>query len=190
MCRRQVSAVLSCVFLFGLAACGSSVTRPSDSSATTVTSGARSVSPTNPLGAVSIELTDLGKKRAVETPEFSSDALLSSVKQALSARGLLTEPAPAGAPTLTVEITGMRVRGAASAIVLGVLAGADTLHGVVYLKNEKGDTIDTFKVDVSYAWGGVGGRPTGTRMTWMYGEFAKDVAENLTAKQSASQQKR
>jgi hypothetical protein len=78
---------------------------------------------------------------------------------------------------MDILITNIRVRSGLSAIMLGFLAGADSITGQVTVKD--GDkTIDKFEVDISYAFGGAMG-DTDTRMSWMYESFSNKILEEM-----------
>ena len=78
---------------------------------------------------------------------------------------------------MDVVITNTRVRSGVSAIILGFLAGADSITGQVSVKD--GDkVVDKFEVDISYAFGGAMG-DTDTRMNWMYESFSNKILEEM-----------
>ena len=82
-------------------------------------------------------------------------------------------------PNLKIEVvvTNLRVRSGVSAIMLGFLAGADSITGQVYIKDGE-KVLDSFEVDISYAFGGAMG-DTDTRMNWMYESFSNKILEEL-----------
>jgi hypothetical protein len=167
-----------------LAGCASGVQRPTAAGpgATAATAVVPPLVVTNEdrLGAVTLVFTDQGKKKASDNLKFNQDALLDQVKRALRAKELMVAEADgAPRPSLEIRIDDVRVRSNFSAVMWGFMAGADTIAGDVVVKNRAGETVDTFRVSVSYALGGVAGGQDSARMDWMYEQFAEELIGEL-----------
>ena len=83
------------------------------------------------------------------------------------------------APELDVEVIKLRVRSTFNAVMWGAMAGNDSVHGTVVIRDRQGKKLDQFTVKTSYALGGVAGGMDGTRMDWLYEAFAKEIVEEF-----------
>jgi hypothetical protein len=108
---------------------------------------------------------------------FNQDALRGQIERLLMARGLVK---PDAAQTLDIEVTSFRVRNSFNAIMFGFMAGSDKLEGIVTIKDGAGNTLKKSMVEASYALGGVAGGQDGSRMNWLYDEFAKHTAAEVS----------
>ena len=180
---RPFLIIMVFVLSIALAGCASSVKRPpsSGSAASAVHMPSRVLlSPTDPAGDVSINLSDKVKSKIANDSKFNQDELLAHVKRALETKDLLTSAATGPSKSIEIRITSVRVRGTFSAVMWGFMAGADSIGGDVTLRNASGEPVDTFHVSVSYALGGFAGGQESTRMDWMYEKFAQETLKALT----------
>jgi hypothetical protein len=130
-----------------------------------------------PIKSVSISLDANAQKKLADNANFSEQKLREKLRQVLVSGNYLQSGNANAKLQLDVLITSIRVRSAASAILLGFFAGADNITGQVFLKD--GDkVIDNFEVDISYAFGGAMG-DTDMRMNWMYESFSTKILEEL-----------
>jgi hypothetical protein len=111
---------------------------------------------------------------------FSRDRLLSTVKSALEARGLLAQSPDASLPTIEIVVTDVRVRSSFSAVMFGFMAGDDRIVGDMIARDSAGKELQRFSVSASYALGGFGGGQDEARMGWLYQTFAKELVNGLT----------
>jgi Domain of unknown function (DUF4410) len=157
-----------------LAACSSGVTRSADMALAKpqFASGTKA-------GDISIALAPEAQKQAVDNLTFNQDALLATVRRALQATGVLTNPADPTLPKIDIMIADIRTRSTFSAIMFGFMAGDDHIKGEVVVRNSSGVAVQQFTVNASYALGGLAGGQDGARMDWLYEAFAKRVLEEL-----------
>lgn len=158
-----------------LAGCASAVTR-----APGVAVERAGLTTNNQVGSVSLSLTDDARKKATENLKFNQDELLNHVRRALEANSLLNGNPDKPRPTLEVQVKDIRIRSNFSAVLWGVLAGADSVAADVVLKDLAGKEIDRFEVSVSYALGGSAGGQDSARMGWLYEKFAEETLKELT----------
>lgn len=131
----------------------------------------------SPLKSLTVTLDSSAQKKLADNTNFSRDNLYSKINSVLTNSQYLQTQASNSNLKIEVVVTNLRVRSGASAILLGFLAGADSITGQVYVKD--GDrVIDNFEVDISYAFGGAMG-DTDTRMNWMYESFSNKILEEL-----------
>lgn len=167
----QKVSCLTLVILFATG-CASSVNRNTAS----IKEEKVQIQSTQGISKVTLELNSKAKEKLADNSNFSSDALLKKINSTLQANQYI-RPGIITNTTVEITVTNIRVRTGVSAIVLGVLAGADYITGDVAIK-EGGKLIDKFEVDVNFAWGGVLG-DTDTRMNWMYESFANKMTEEV-----------
>ncbi len=67
------------------------------------------------------------------------------------------------------------------------MAGDDHIKGDVLVRAPDGTELQSFSVNASYAFGGLGGGQDSVRMNWLYENFAKRVAEEVTGTISEDQ---
>jgi hypothetical protein len=178
---RNFALVGAIVMSLAMAACTSSVQRPSESGPTAVGTATQRVilSASNPVRQVTLSLTDSGKKDAADNQKFSTDTLLEHVMRALNTQSLITPDGAAQLPTVEIQLTGVRVRGTFNAIMWGFMAGADSIDADIVITRADGKPADRFHVSVAYALGGIAGGQD-SRMDWMYEKFAERVLQELT----------
>jgi hypothetical protein len=169
--------IIACIAL--LSGCASTVNR--GQSSIKETSQVKEIMVQNikftPIKSVSISLDANTQKKLADNANFSEQKLREKLRQVLVSGNYLQSENANAKLQLDVLITNIRVRSAASAILLGFFAGADNITGQVFLKD--GDkVIDNFEVDISYAFGGAMG-DTEVRMNWMYDSFSTKIHEEL-----------
>jgi hypothetical protein len=85
-----------------------------------------------------------------------------------------------------VVVDDIRVRGSFSAIMFGFMAGDDHLKGTATLyRHADGKPLGSFGVKISYALGGWAGGQDTARLSWLYEEFSKKLAEELVQRRDA-----
>ena len=131
----------------------------------------------SPLKSLTVTLDENAQKKLADNTNFSRDNLFSKINSVLTANQYLQTQANNSNLKIEVVVTNLRVRSGVSAIMLGFLAGADSITGQVYVKDGE-RVLDNFEVDISYAFGGVMG-DTDTRMNWMYESFSNKILEEL-----------
>lgn len=130
-----------------------------------------------PLKSLTVTLDADAQKKLADNANFSRENLYSKINSVLTANQYMQTQVTNSNLKLEVVITNLRVRSGVSAIMLGFLAGADSITGQVYVKDGE-KVIDNFEVDISYAFGGAMG-DTDTRMNWMYESFSNKILEEL-----------
>jgi hypothetical protein len=131
----------------------------------------------SPIKSLTVTLDANAQKKLADNTNFSRDNLFSKINSVLTANQYLQTQANNSNLKIEVVVTNLRVRSGVSAIMLGFLAGADSITGQVYVKDGE-KVLDNFEVDISYAFGGVMG-DTDTRMNWMYESFSNKILEEL-----------
>lgn len=127
---------------------------------------------------VDIVLSEEARRAQADNPLFNARDLADAVRRQLEGRDLLD---PQGTYRVEVTIQGMRVRSALSAVLLGVMAGADSIEGFVRVYDARGRQVHGYRVDASYALGGIAGGQDTTRMSWLYTKFAELTVGELAA---------
>ena len=152
-----------------LAACGGSVKRMDEPS---------SVQATGALKVVEskVGLSDEAKKKLADNIKFDPTAFASTIDRTISASGLVDKVT---GNTLQVTVTSVYIRGTFSAVMFGVLAGADNITGNVKVVDSTGKALRSFEVSASYAFGGWGGGQDGIRMNYLYEKFAELTRDQL-----------
>jgi hypothetical protein len=112
--------------------------------------------------------------------KFDQGRLLSTVRQALDARGLLAKSPDPSQPGIEIVVTDIRVRSKFSAVMFGFMAGDDRIVGDVIARDHSGKELQRFTVTASYALGGFAGGQDETRMRWLYETFAKELVNEIT----------
>lgn len=178
--KHQVLASALIAGLLLLGGCSASLQRPTPTASGTTTVVPRPVlSAANPLGRVTLDLSDATKKKLGASMNFSGEQLRGHIEQALRAGDLLAATPAETMPALAVHVTGVRVRSVFNAVMWGFMAGADSMEGDVELRTAEGQVADQFHVAVSYALGGLVGGQDGMRMEWMYRKFAEQIVNAL-----------
>lgn len=169
--NKSVRSLLIAIGLaVGLVGCSGSVKRP-DGPAPAAATGI------NKFSDVKLSLNDEAQKQLVDNIKFDLDQFGRTIRAKLSAAQLIDASA---AHNIGVTITGVRVRSSFSAVMLGVLAGADSVDGDVNVLDKDGKVLRTFKVSASYAFGGFGGGIDSVRLNYLYEKFADLTAAELT----------
>lgn len=165
--------LLKCIALLGavsvVAACSSGVKRPD---------GVEQVQLNNPkVKQVQIVLSDSAKALVADNANFSTADLKAVIESQLTEQGLLAKDST---QVLEVTVSSFRSRSAFAAVMFGVMAGNDNIVGSVAIKDASGKVLKEAEISVSYALGGFAGGGTGTRMGWLYQEFAQHAASELS----------
>ena len=130
-----------------------------------------------PLKSLTVTLNSNAQAKLADNENFSRDKLFNQINLILTASQYLQTQSNNSNVKIEVVVTNIRVRSGVSAIMLGFLAGADSITGQVYVKDGE-KVLDNFEVDISYAFGGAMG-DTDTRMSWMYESFSNKILEEL-----------
>jgi|JFJP01.1.fsa_nt_gi hypothetical protein len=159
-----------------IAGCASGVTR------TITKPPTYKVSKTQPVGAIVVSLTAEATGKAADNSQFSAESLKKQLEKSLIEDGLLNHSLVGKSPSILIEVKSMRVRSSFSAIMLGIMAGTDSITGDIVIKDVLGKEVDRFEVSASYGLGGFGGGQDDVRMGWLYEQFAKEVISEITGK--------
>jgi hypothetical protein len=171
--------ILALIFSASIFGCASTVNRNAGSvkETSSVKEGVVQVIKFSPLKSLTVTLDSNAQKKLADNTNFSREKLYSKISSVLTANQYLQTQANNTNLKIEIVVTNMRVRSGVSAIMLGFLAGADSITGQVYVKDGE-KVIDNFEVDISYAFGGAMG-DTDTRMNWMYESFSNKILEEL-----------
>ena len=129
---------------------------------------------------VTLSLSKEAQALLSDNLKFDQEKLLSTVRRALDAKGLLAKTSDSKLPKIEIVITDIRVRSNFSAIMFGFMAGSDSVTGDVIAKAGDGSELQRFTVSASYALGGIAGGQDDTRMNWLYETFAQHTVDELT----------
>ncbi len=151
-----------------LGGCASGVSRHSETAAPQRAGGER-------IADVSVRLSPEAQAKVADNPGFSTSDLAARIRAHLQTRGALDATS---ASVLDVSVSDFRVRSTFAAVMFGFLAGNDSLTGAVQVRRPQGETAP-FTVSASYALGGLAGGQDGSRMGWLYDEFARLVVTEL-----------
>lgn len=125
--------------------------------------------------AVDVVLTDAARQLQADNPQFNARELGEFVRRRLEANNLLDAQ---GTHRVEITIDSFRVRSAAAAVLLGIMAGTDQIDGYVRVFDARGRQVHGYKVAASYGLGGFGGGQDSMRMNWLYDRFSElTVAE-------------
>jgi hypothetical protein len=156
--------------LAGLAGCASQVIRPPEEAAT--------VEPVRALVSFEVDVSDAARAQLGDSVKFDAEALRGTIRRTLEASKLM---AGDGDFTMTVTVDSVRVRSTFNAIMWGFMAGTDQLNGTAKLRRLDGQPVRSFKIATSYGLGGFAGGQDSARLTWLYEEFSKMLAQELVA---------
>lgn len=170
---------LSAAFILSIAGCASTVNRNASNSkeTSTVKEEVVQVIKFTPLKSLAVTLNSDAQKKLADNENFNKDKLYEKINSTLLTSQYMQLQQNNSNLTMEVVITNLRVRSGAAAIMLGFLAGADSITGQVYVKDNQ-KVLDSFEVDISYAFGGAMG-DTETRMNWIYESFSNKILEEL-----------
>jgi uncharacterized protein DUF4410 len=124
-------------------------------------------------GAVNV---DTSKATISDDGSFDKIALKQKIQEILEKENLIKSTS---AETIRINIKNVRLRSEGAAVLLGFLAGADSLEGTVTLLGKDGQVVNQFDIDASYAAGGFIGGQDGMRMEWLYGKFGELTAQTI-----------
>ena len=145
MKTKQIVGVSFIVALLILTGCASQVIKSSEQPKPVIKA----------IQNLTVEMSPQAKQKIANDVEFDIDTLLATLRTALDSRQLL---ASNGDFDLNVVINDVRVRGTASAVMLGFLAGDDHLIGDAIVLNRNGEEVYSYTAEASYALGGIRGR--------------------------------
>lgn len=165
---------LALIAVLGLAACASQVTRHEEPTA--------KIEPVRALASFTVALSPKAQQQLPDNVKFDTEALRSTLQRMLDAKGLIAKN---GDFDLRVLVDDIRVRGTFNAVFWGFMAGDDHLDGTATVLRRDGTTAGSFAVKTSYALGGLAGGIDSTRLTWLYEEFSKKIADELAARRDA-----
>lgn len=176
---KKVTGIFCIIIASGLIGCASTVNRNTANikESSVVKEEMVKVLKFSPLKSLTVTLDANAQKKLTDNTNFSRDNLYNKINSTLTASQYLQTQAINSNLKIEVVVTNLRVRSGVSAIMLGFLAGADSITGQVYVKDGE-KVIDNFEVDITYAFGGAMG-DTDTRMNWMYESFSNKILEEL-----------
>ncbi|MGE5539216.1 MAG: DUF4410 domain-containing protein [Gemmatimonas sp.] len=174
--------IVAAALLLATAACASGVTRDVnlDLSRPQLSSTGQKA------GQVTVAMSPEVEQRLAGTIRFDRQRLQNTIQSALHTKGVLTPNDDPTLPTVEVNLTDVRVRSTANAVLFGIMAGDDRINGTVVVRSPDKAEMQKFNVTTSYGLGGFGGGQMEARMSWLYEEFAKQVANELTGSQPQS----
>jgi hypothetical protein len=161
--------VCLCAAVLLLTGCAATIQRETNA-------GARKIESATYTG-VDIVLTDAARRLQADNPQFSVRELGDYVRRRLEATELLN---PQGTHRVEVTIESFRVRSAAAAVMLGIMAGTDQIDGYVRVYDARGRQVHGYKVNAHYGLGGWGGGQDGMRMNWLYDKFSELTIAELS----------
>jgi hypothetical protein len=174
MLHRLAARILTISLLVLLTACAGTVKREAGQmNKTYATAG---------ISAVAVKLTPEAQALLKDNPQFNANDLQGFIQRRLEGNGSFSATAT---ERVEVVVTSIRMRSMASAVILGVLAGADHVEGKVRVLSPEGRRLHSFDVTASYAFGGYAGGDS-TRMGWMYDKFSELVLSELTGTTGAA----
>ncbi len=174
MLHRLATRILTISLLVLLTACAGTVKREAGQmNKTYATAG---------ISAVAVKLTPEAQALLKDNPQFNANDLQGFIQRRLEGNGSFSATAT---ERVEVVVTSIRMRSMASAVILGVLAGADHVEGKVRVLSPEGKRLHSFDVNASYAFGGYAGGDS-TRMGWMYDKFSELVLSELTGTTDAT----
>jgi hypothetical protein len=163
--------IIAIALALALSACSTQVKRP--------TAAEQPKPVVKALESYAVELSPGAKSQLPDNVKFDTEAFTATLKRTLEARNLV---APDGDFRLKVVVQDIRVRGTFNAVMWGFMAGDDHLYGDAILENREGKVVYTYRVESSYALGGLAGGIDSTRLNWLYEDFSKHVADELAEK--------
>jgi hypothetical protein len=163
--------IIAIALALALSACSTQVKRP--------TAAEQPKPVIKALESYAVELSPQAKSQLPDNVKFDAEAFTATLKRTLEARNLV---APDGDFRLKVVVEDIRVRGTFNAVMWGFMAGDDHLYGDAILENREGKVVYTYRVESSYALGGLAGGIDSTRLNWLYEDFSKHVADELAEK--------
>jgi hypothetical protein len=152
-----------------LTACAGTVVRKESSDV-------RATAGTLKVKSVEAKVSPKAKEQLPNNIKFDLNALASTVERTLFASNLEDT---AVATNLDVEVTNVYIRGTLSAVMFGLLAGADNISGNVRVLDPTGTVLRSFEVNASYAFGGFAGGQDSIRLNYLYERFAELIRDQL-----------
>ena len=169
-----VLKALLCASMIALSGCASQVTRPDSA-------GAKR-EPIRALSSFELTMSPNSSSQLADNLKFDIDALRSILRRTLESKQLI---AADGDFTMNVVVDDIRVRSTFNAIMWGFMAGDDHLNGTATLLRRDGNAAGSFGVSASWALGGFAGGQDSARLSWLYEEFSKKIAEELVGLRDA-----
>jgi hypothetical protein len=176
MMKGILRAVLLAVAMTALAGCATSIKQAADADkrAAYFAGGGKLAQD------VTISLSKEAQAKLTDNLKFDQQRLLSTVRRALEAKGLLASAPDPSLPTIQIVVTDIRVRSSFTAVMFGFMAGSDLIDGDVIARDASGKELQRFSVSASYALGGLAGGQDESRMGWLYEAFAQQTVDELT----------
>ncbi|KQU74973.1 MULTISPECIES: DUF4410 domain-containing protein [unclassified Rhizobacter] len=115
-------------------------------------------------------------KQQEDNRQFNRDELAANMRRRLEDKSLI---GPTATHQVEITVTDIRVRSSVAAVLLGFMAGNDHVNGTVRLLDAAGKPVASFKVEASYAFGGLGGGQEALRMNWLYDKFSEMTVAEL-----------
>lgn len=115
-------------------------------------------------------------KQQEDNRQFNRDELAANMRRRLEDKSLI---GPTATHQVEITVTDIRVRSSVAAVLLGFMAGNDHVNGTVRLLDPTGKPVASFKVEASYAFGGLGGGQEALRMNWLYDKFSEMTVAEL-----------
>jgi hypothetical protein len=126
--------------------------------------------------SVDVHTSPKVKEQLPDNIKFDPTAFSATIERTLTASGL--EEGGSG-NTLDIEITNVYVRGTFSAVMFGILAGADNVAGNVRVQDASGRVLRKFEISAGYGFGGWGGGQDSIRLNYLYEKFAELTRDQL-----------
>jgi hypothetical protein len=126
--------------------------------------------------SVEAKTSPKAKEQLPDNIKFDLKALNSMIERTLAASSLQD---PEGTYTLDVEVNNVYIRGTFSAVMFGLLAGADNISGNVRVLDPSGKTLRSFEISASYGFGGFAGGQDSIRLNYLYEKFAELTRDQL-----------
>ncbi len=174
MLERTIRGALILMALW-LTGCSGTIQRES-------TSGARRLEGAT-YQNVSVVLADEARKLQADNTQFSARELSDYVRRRLDATNLIRTD---GRYRVEITIESFRVRSAAAAVLLGIMAGTDSIDGYIRVLDASGKSVHGYKINASYGLGGLAGGQDGMRMNWLYDKFSELTVAELAGNTSAT----
>jgi hypothetical protein len=165
---------LLAAFALALSGCASQVTRDE-------TAGMPR-EPVRALSSFDVVMSATSTAQMADNLKFDIEALRSTMRRTLESKQLV---AADGDFEMKVVVDDIRVRSTFNAIMWGFMAGDDHLNGSVTLTRRDSNASNNFGVKASWALGGFAGGQDSARLTWLYEEFSKKIADELVERRDA-----
>lgn len=129
----------------------------------------------NPVKTVSVQFSRPVEAMLTPSYKMSTSRFEDIVVAKLTESNLYSRADSSSGTSIRVEVTELYLRSTMSAVMLGILAGSDTIKGTVSVIGPKGEALDRFEVSGSYGLGGFAGGIDDTRIGWLVESFASEL---------------